>query len=681
MLSVPYQSPFNRWITELDSLEPFHNSPCRVIHNKMNFFVIIGFALLLILVVPGVLCAAPTLIPVEGKSRYSLSPHVDILEDRDNKFTFKDISSSEFDRKWIFNKKKTINFNFSKSVYWLRFSIKNPLPKSSKYLLEIAHPLHDYLDVYILEGKDKIQKFYTGDRRPFSSRPLEHKNFIFELSFGPDATKTIYLKLKSYDGLHEPIPLILWKPKAFSVSSLQEYLTLGGAYGLVLAMALYNLIIFIFIRDRAYLYYVLYLVFFVLWATTANGISFQFLWPEYFWWTNQMIPIFGCTLLIFAILFTLSFLNLKKNDRRISFIFGKIFIPALILLMLLALSGKYSLTIFIYMSLMVVFVILVLSTAIRLWLGGLRIARYYLLAWIVLLISGIVYSLKIADLLPFHFFTEYAPQVGSALEAMLLSFALADRYQFIRRERNVMKQSLRLASEVQRNLLPGKAPKIPQLDVYGHSIYCDETGGDYYDYFKLPHLGSNCQGVVIGDVSGHGISSALLMAGVRAYLRARSMQPGSIADILTDVNRLVYSDTLETSQFMTVFFLAVSDDVKRISWVRAGHDPALIYSPETDDFSELKGRGIALGVDEDWEYETFSAEVSAGQIMILTSDGIFEAHNAQGEMYGKDRLKEVIRTMRHLRAGELGRKIIDAVSNFRGEVPQEDDITLVIITF
>ena len=88
----------------------------------------------------------------------------------------------------------------------------------------------------------------------------------------------------------------------------------------------------------------------------------------------------------------------------------------------------------------------------------------------------------------------------------------------------------------------------------GTSLYCDETGGDYYDYIRLPWLGSDVHTIVVGDVSGHGVSSALLMAGVRAYLRGRASQPGSATEIISDVNRLVSADTRETGQFMTLFF-------------------------------------------------------------------------------------------------------------------------------
>jgi PAS domain S-box-containing protein len=113
---------------------------------------------------------------------------------------------------------------------------------------------------------------------------------------------------------------------------------------------------------------------------------------------------------------------------------------------------------------------------------------------------------------------------------------------------------LNVAHEIQQSLLPKHAPEEQHFDLAGGSLFCDETGGDYYDYIELPNLNSDSYGIVIGDVSGHGISSALLMASTRAYLRGRVTKSGSAAEIITDVNRLVAADTSETCQFMTLFF-------------------------------------------------------------------------------------------------------------------------------
>jgi serine phosphatase RsbU (regulator of sigma subunit) len=241
--------------------------------------------------------------------------------------------------------------------------------------------------------------------------------------------------------------------------------------------------------------------------------------------------------------------------------------------------------------------------------------------------------------------------------------------------------ALNVAQEVQQSLLPQRPPKEERVDMAGSSVYCDQTGGDYYDYIELPRLGSDTYAIVVGDVSGHGISSALLMAGVRAYLRGRITQAGSVSDIITDVNRLVSADTIETNQFMTLFFLVMEVQTGKIAWVRAGHDPALLYSPDKDHFEKLQGQGIPLGVEKTWQYQDYTKTVRPGQILVLTTDGILEAHNKNGEMFGRNRVKEIIRRYAALGAEGIRLAIIDAVTAFREDARQEDDITLVVLKF
>lgn len=239
--------------------------------------------------------------------------------------------------------------------------------------------------------------------------------------------------------------------------------------------------------------------------------------------------------------------------------------------------------------------------------------------------------------------------------------------------------ALNVAQEIQQSLLPDRPPRTEGIDIAGRSLYCDETGGDYFDFIKLEN--PDRIAVVLGDVSGHGISSALLMSGARAYLRSRALMPGSPAEVITAVNRLVSADTEETGQFMTLFYLEVSPATRRLAWVRAGQDPAFIFSPETGEFDELGGPGLALGIDDEWEYQDRTLKAEAGQIVILATDGVWEARNQQGEMFGKDKFKELILRNSNLSAEGVIQAIIDAVSVYRGEAAQDDDITLVVIKF
>jgi PAS domain S-box-containing protein len=240
---------------------------------------------------------------------------------------------------------------------------------------------------------------------------------------------------------------------------------------------------------------------------------------------------------------------------------------------------------------------------------------------------------------------------------------------------------LNVAQEVQQNLLPRQAPQDKFCDIAGTSLYCDETGGDYYDFIKLPWLGSNVHGIVVGDVSGHGVASAFMMASVRAYLRCRSLQSGSVAEIITDVNKLVSADTLETGQFMTLFSLVIDAQTGRLTWVRASHHPAFLYSPIRGCCGELGGEGLPLDVTKNWKYSEYSTTAKSGEIFILTTDGVWEAQNDKGEMFGKKRFKEIIGINAALAADDIRESIIESVVAFQGKTPPDDDITLVFLKY
>ena len=247
-------------------------------------------------------------------------------------------------------------------------------------------------------------------------------------------------------------------------------------------------------------------------------------------------------------------------------------------------------------------------------------------------------------------------------------------------DRAQLKYSLNLAKEVQQNLLPKKSVQFDGLDVAGQSIYYDETGGDYYDFLDFPELGKGRFGIIVGDVSGHGIAAALFMATLRSLIRSRLIQPGDLSQIITDINRLFCIDTAESGNFMTLFFMMCDITKHTIQWVRAGHDPAMLYDANKDEFTELDGEGIALGVDEKWSFKEYSLNGwGYGKMVLIGTDGIWETENERGERFGKDRLREIIRCNSHYSAEKIIQVITDNLAAFSQNVTQSDDVTLVVV--
>ncbi len=251
-------------------------------------------------------------------------------------------------------------------------------------------------------------------------------------------------------------------------------------------------------------------------------------------------------------------------------------------------------------------------------------------------------------------------------------------------ERLRLKQDMLLAMEVQQNLLPAMAPTLPGLTIAGSTRFCDETGGDYYDFLHIgPSDGSSCD-VIVGDATGHGIAAALFMATGRALLRGGRVRDADPAELLTLANGLLYQDTMDSGRFLTLFYLRLENGGRapggQLLWARAGHDPALVYDPSTDAFAELLGPGLPLGVLPDFVYERQTHPgLLPGQVLALGTDGIWEARNPAGEMYGKDRFRAVLRANAAAPARDILAAVHQDVADFQAGAPRDDDITLVVV--
>lgn len=242
-----------------------------------------------------------------------------------------------------------------------------------------------------------------------------------------------------------------------------------------------------------------------------------------------------------------------------------------------------------------------------------------------------------------------------------------------------LQRSLELAQEVQRNLLPAAPPAVPGLDVAGAAIPCDETGGDYFDYRAVTRDGEACLDAAVGDVTGHGVPSALLMATARALLLATE-DSETPAQRVTRANRLLCRDVGDSGRFMTLLAVELRPGAGIARSVRAGHDPALVYDPAADAFEAWPGKGLPLGVEPDYRYaETVMPFDRAGLVLVIGTDGIWEARDPSGAMYGKERLMAVVRRAAAQTAAAILAAVLDDLAAFRGPAHQEDDVTLMVI--
>jgi sigma-B regulation protein RsbU (phosphoserine phosphatase) len=242
-----------------------------------------------------------------------------------------------------------------------------------------------------------------------------------------------------------------------------------------------------------------------------------------------------------------------------------------------------------------------------------------------------------------------------------------------------LKESLAVAEEVQQNLLPKIVCDFEGYTISAEAVYCDETGGDFYDFFPYGEDKGKCC-FVIGDVSGHGIEAALLMATARALIQAFCSVVDDIAKAVAYVNKVISRDVGDTGRFLTLFLLTIEKQTGNIKWVRAGHEPAVIYDPASDTYTELAGAGMLLGVMDDAQYTAFSTDaLTPGAVLCIGTDGIWEASNEKHQEFGQERLYKIIKENADYGAEHIKNEILNEVSTYRGSMPQQDDITMVII--
>jgi serine phosphatase RsbU (regulator of sigma subunit) len=244
-------------------------------------------------------------------------------------------------------------------------------------------------------------------------------------------------------------------------------------------------------------------------------------------------------------------------------------------------------------------------------------------------------------------------------------------------EKEALREQLRIAGDIQRGLLPTSAPTMKGVQISAWNIPCDESGGDYYDFFRIDE---HRIGFVVGDATGHGIGAALMATTARALLRALVGFTDDLAELFGRLNNLAEVDFTD-SKFITLFFGIYDTRDLTLTYVSAGHCPPLIIYRHTQDaFEYLKSTGIPLGIFPDVPYEQKTAEpLEAGDLMLLLTDGMEEAPSETGERFGQERLLSLIRLHHDAAPADLIEIIYRTVSDFCGVVPQKDDITLLCL--
>lgn len=416
--------------------------------------LVLAFALVQ---VSTVLAGALTLSPQQD--RLQLGPYVEYREDPEGTLTIGHIDHVEpRSSAWIHSEQDVLSFGYTASTYWVRFSLTQGGDRALSYLLEIAYPVLDHVYVHVFQEGVQVAYYSMGDQLPYAQRPVDSPNFLVPLSIQPSGTTTVYLRVRSSSAVQ--VPLTLYQDLSLVEANYDRGVVQALFYGAMLVMAMYNLLVFFSIRDISYLYYVLVVMSVLILLGGIEGLTFKFIWPNSPWLNDSTLILGLSGIVAFSVLFYRSFLVIPQTRPILS----KVLLAFAILTTFTAVGAfflPYRPMILITIFLAVTAIMTAAWAGIVRWRDGFDAAKYLNIAWICVLVAGLLFALNKLGYLPRNGFTENVMQIGTGLQALLLSFVLAHRITY---ERNMRERAQQDSAAARQTLFQQQVSANEHLD-------------------------------------------------------------------------------------------------------------------------------------------------------------------------------------------------------------------------
>jgi len=408
----------------------------------------VSFLILYILFSAGSLQALTPIVIDQNTESVSTGKYMEILEDPSGKLTIDDVTKPEMQNRWFRSKWDVPNFGKSRSAYWFRLNIINYSSGEKEYLIKEDWPLFDRIDVFFLKDSELISKYEYGNIYPFNRRDIFDNNFIFKV---PLKIKDIEVLIRIQTETSNQMLLKIMSAKTYEIEARKDLIFYCIFFGIIIVMFFYNLVIFISLKDSNYLFYIMYLFAQIMFHLSYLNLGFQYIWPEHPEFNLHCMPfslgIVGVTSLIFA----KQFLNIDNRYYRLN-IFFIIFILIFLSLSLWSIFNIFTPLKLINISGFIWTPSLIISS-IYIYKNGYKPARFFLYSWIIMLIGTLVIIQKNLGIIPVNFFTSNSQIIGISIEVVLISFALADRINIMKSEKEeAQNEALRIQKEATETL-------------------------------------------------------------------------------------------------------------------------------------------------------------------------------------------------------------------------------------
>lgn len=413
----------------------------------------------------------------------SLLGYAQILEDARSELTWQQAMSSN---DWTSIDTPELNLGMTQSTFWFRVEVK--YVEVQTRFFEIRYPLLDYVDFFLLQDDRLIKHIETGDSRPFNSRDLKNKNFVTSHYQDTDQVLTLLIKAKTEGSMVLPLSTVNVEHYAQEISL--ENLTHGIYFGISIAMFLYNLMLFVYLKERSYLYYCLFVFIVFLSALAYTGQGFYRIWPEYEGLNRYMTPVTSAGGFLAATLFFGTFLQLKNRGAWGSRVFS-ICLCISVISVATSLFLSYSESVQVLTLIQLLITVLFLGTSSYLWKTGVLEAKYFTFAWVFFIVGNSINAARVLGIVPSNMFTVYANLYGNAIEMLMLSMGLAYRFEAMRKIQLMLSKELRTSQqnaiinlEKYRDLFQKSPVGLFRYERKGDKFYSNEKSNDLINKHK-----------------------------------------------------------------------------------------------------------------------------------------------------------------------------------------------------
>lgn len=576
------------------------------------------------------------------------------------------------------------NFGNTDKQYWFCFVIQNDESKQKRIVTFIKYPLLDDVKFFALRESGEISENQQGRRFPFQNRDRDYRGFSFATDLLPKETVTYYVGVKTDSSMS--VPLMVAEEKNFYTFVSLDTLLQGVFFGIVGVMSIYNLFVYFMVRDKAYIFYVLYLL--------ISAVSFQFslqgLLPVLFFPNSPEFVYNSHNLLYFLFLLTcfpmsITFMNLKENAPLIRKWFLGLMVVSIVSICLLPfLSYRFMNQAGDIFSFLLAFFALFVSYYVA-FIKKFPPARFYFYGYFMVIVGGLATVLKYMGFFPVNAFTENSFQVGMAIEVLLMAFGLGDRISVVRKEKEKIQfkaeinkqkliaygKELKLAQKLQESTLPQILPKFPGLVIKTGYFPASLVGGDFYD---LTVFGKHQICCLIADVTGHGVPAAIEAAMLKiAYMQtlAFANKPGKV---LESINVSLAGNY--KNQFLTASAIFIDLDLKLLKVANAGHPALYKFNENSKAIEVIRPKGKLIGYSKEVQYPEEIHKLTPGDKILLFTDGIWDLWE-NGDS-GEQELLSWLLARKAESVESLYGGIDEHIRLRNKEGPADDDITFIL---